>query len=94
MFRPVEVKALPNYKIWLRYSDGVEREVDLSQLVERGVFSAWNDYREFEKVHISPKHSVAWNNQLDLCPNNLYLEITGKTPEEVFPALQRKAVHT
>ena len=92
MFRPVEVKALPDYRIWLRYSDGVEGEVDLSRLVGRGVFLAWNDYREFEKVHIGPGHSVAWNDQLDLCPDSLYLEITGKTPEEVFPALRWEAV--
>ena len=28
MFKPVEVKALPNYRIWVKYSDGVQGEVD------------------------------------------------------------------
>ena len=30
MPRPVEVRALEPYRIWLRYDDGVEGEVDLS----------------------------------------------------------------
>ena len=40
---PVEVKALANYRLWLRYDVGAEGEVDLSDLAGRGVFSACND---------------------------------------------------
>ena len=43
MTKPVEVKALANLRIWLRYDDGTEGEVDLSDLALRGVFRAWND---------------------------------------------------
>lgn len=38
MVKPVEVKALPNYKLWVKYSDGVQGEVDLSHLVGRVSF--------------------------------------------------------
>jgi hypothetical protein len=38
-FRPLKVKALPNSKLWVKYSDGVEGEVDLSHLGGKGVFS-------------------------------------------------------
>ena len=36
--RPVEVRALEPYRIWLRYDDGAEGEVDLSYLAGDGVF--------------------------------------------------------
>ena len=42
--RPVEVRALEPYRIWLRYDDGVEGELDLSYLAGDGVFAAWEDH--------------------------------------------------
>jgi hypothetical protein len=36
MVRPVEVRRLARYRIWLRYQDGTEGEVDLSHLAGRG----------------------------------------------------------
>ena len=58
MARPIEVKALPNFRIWLRYDDGTEGEVDLSDLA------------------------------IDLCPDAMYLRLTGKSPEAIFPRLR------
>lgn len=87
MFRPIEVKPLPGYRLHVRYSDGVAGEVDLSDLVGRGVFAAWNDPRVFEQVAIGSGGEITWSDQIDLCPDAIYLEITGKRPEEVFQRL-------
>ena len=38
--RPVEVRALKPYRIWLSYDDGTEGEVDLSHLASRRLFAA------------------------------------------------------
>lgn len=38
MIKPIQVCALPNYRIYIKYSDGAEGEVDLSYLVGQGVF--------------------------------------------------------
>jgi Protein of unknown function (DUF2442) len=92
MFHPIEVKALSNYKIWIRFADGVEGEVDLSHLAGRGVFSAWQDPKVFQQVHIGSGGELAWSDELDLCPDSLYMKLTGKTPEDVFPGLARAAV--
>lgn len=85
MMRVVEIRALPDYKIWVRYEDGVEGEIDLSSYVGKGVFSAWNDPSFFEGVHVSPHGSIAWSDDIELCADSIYLELTGKKPEELFP---------
>jgi hypothetical protein len=86
--RPVEVRALPNYRIWLRYDDGVEGEVDVSEFKGRGVFAAWDDPEFFRAVRIAGHGAVEWGNEIDLCPDSLYLQLTGRSPEELFPALR------
>lgn len=88
MFKPIEVKALPNYKLWVKYSDGIEGEVDLSHLAGKGVFALWNDYAVFEQVYIGSSGEIAWSDEVDVCPDSTYMKITGKTPEQLFPNLQ------
>ena len=83
MIHPIEVKALEGYRLWLRYSDGVSGEVDLSDMAGRGVFEAWTAPGCFEQVHIAPHRAIAWNDDLELCPDALYLEITGKSFEDL-----------
>ena len=85
---PTEVKPLDNYRLWVKLSDGAEGIADLSEFVGKGVFALWNDYQEFQKVHIGPGGEIAWNDQIDMCPDAIYLKITGKKPEELFPKLQ------
>lgn len=93
MPKPTEVKPLDRYRLWIKYSDGIEGLVDLSDLAGEGVFALWNDYQEFEKVRIGPSGEIAWNDQIDLCPDSIYLKITGKKPEEVFPKLRQLTVY-
>ena len=88
MKQAVEVKALDGYRIWLRFADGVAGEVDLNHLAGRGVFKAWADRKVFESVRVDGSGAIAWNEDLDLCPDSLYLRLTGKTPEDLFPALK------
>ena len=70
--RPVEVRALEPYRIWLSYDDGTEGEVDLSHLAERRLFAAWSDPDFFADVRIELGGYVAWSDDLDLCPDALY----------------------
>ena len=93
MLKLVEVQPLPGYKLRLRYADGVEGEVDLSQLVGKGVFALWNDPATFQRVSIGSGGELRWSDEVDLCADALYMEITGKTPEEVFPSLRKAPAH-
>ncbi len=87
LVKPIDVKPLPNYRVYLKYADGVEGEVDLSDCVGEGVFGAWKDIVFFQQVHLGPGRQIRWNDEIELCPDALYLQLTGKTPEQVFPKL-------
>ena len=79
MYKLIQIKALPNYRLWVKFSDGVEGEADLSHLAGKGVFSLWNDYSAFEKVYIGKSGQIAWTDEIDICPDTIYMTITGKT---------------
>lgn len=86
MPKPIEVRALPDYRIWLRYDDGAQGEVDLSDFAGRGVFRVWQDPAVFRAVKLGSHGAIEWSPGLDLCPDAMYLRLTGKTVEEAFPA--------
>ena len=88
-----EVKPLEKYKLSLRFDDGVSGVVDLSDIAGRGVFEAWKRDGVFEQVRITKLGALEWPSNLDLCADALYLKLTGKQPEEVFPALRKHATH-
>ena len=67
--------------------------MDLSHLAGKGVFSIWNDPNAFESVRIGPSGEIMWSDEVDLCPDSLYMEIAGKSPEEVFPNLLKARVN-
>lgn len=65
------------YKIWIRFDDGLSGEVDLSHLVGKGVFAAWNSIEFFNSVHVDKEtDTVAWGDNLDLDPYVLRDKIT------------------
>jgi len=88
MFKIVEVKPLPEYRLQLRYENGAAGIVDLSHLVGRGVFAVWKDPHEFAKARIGEAGELKWGDNIDLCPDALYLEMTHQSPDEVFPNLK------
>ncbi len=93
MIKIISAKASADYKIWIQYSDGVEGEVDLSHLVGKGVFSAWKDANVFRNFQVKNGRFIIWTDEIDLCADSLYLEITGKTPENIFPKLRMENVN-
>ena len=85
MFRPTEVEPRDGYCIWLRYQDGTMGEIDMSHLAGRGVFKLWDERACFEMVRISSAGAVAWGEDVELCPDALYMQLTGKSVEDVMP---------
>ena len=85
--RPVAVETREGFCIWLKYDDGVEGELDLSDLAGMGVFKAWDDRAFFEGVHINEDGVVSWGAfdesgmELDIAPETSYAQILGITRE-------------
>ena len=67
--------------------------VDLSDLVGEGVFTLWCDPHIFEQVQIGSFGELAWLDKIDLCPDSLYLKVTGKKPEDIFPTLRCEPIY-
>jgi hypothetical protein len=92
MPKPIQVQPRTGYRIWIAYDDGVKGEVDLAHLAGKGVFALWNNRAAFEQVYIGENGQIAWSDEIDLCPDALYLEITGQSPEQLFPRLAAEGV--
>jgi hypothetical protein len=86
-------KALPDFRLELTFDTGESGVVDLSSFAGRGVFVAWERPGQFEKVSITDEGTVEWPEEIDMCPDSLYLRMTGKNAEDVFPALQNRVTH-
>lgn len=73
----VEVRALPKYRLFVRFVDGTEGEVDTSRMLfgERaGVFEHLRDEALFAEVFVGDG-AVTWPGELDLAPDAMYDEI-------------------
>lgn len=84
----LEARPLISFKIWLKFEDGTSGEVDLSHLAGKGVFALWKDYENFKKVSIEDNRQLAWSDEIDIDADSLYMKLTGKIPEELFPTLK------
>ncbi len=72
MPRLIAVKPLPRYRLWLRYADGTESEIDLSDPAGQGVFAAWEAPDFFQRAHLGPHGEVQWSEDIELCADALY----------------------
>ena len=76
MHRVTACKAEEDYRLWIRFDDGLEGSVFLGDLLEIGAFKLWCDVREFEKVSVDPETAtVTWQGGIRLDPDVLYQEL-------------------
>jgi hypothetical protein len=86
MNRPIKVEPLSNYRLRLTYSDGVQGSIDLAGDVGHGVFTPLADEAFFRTVHIGRFGQIAWSENLEICPDAAYREITGQVSREPLHA--------
>ena len=81
----VAVRPLDGSRLWLRFEDGVEGEINVQELVQlEGVFAPLQQRDFFAQVAVHPEiGTIFWPNGADLDPDVLYAEITGQ-PLPIF----------
>jgi hypothetical protein len=89
----IELSPQTKFRLFVRYDDGANGIVDLSGFAGRGVFAGWNEPGVFEQVRLAEAGHPEWPGGIYLCPDALYMQLTGKRPEEVFPILKTLPTH-
>lgn len=88
MNKVVDVRPLHDYRIWLRFSDGTQGDVDLSDLAGRGVFAAWADPNVFTAVRVEQGGGIEWPGEIDMCPRRAVLAADGQSGRRHLPQSQ------
>jgi len=73
-WRVAKVEPLPDYRLRVRFVDGTEGEVLLTNLINRaevGVFAQLRDEARFREAYVS-LGAVTWPGNLDLAPDAMY----------------------
>ena len=74
------VQVVPEFPVvHITFADGTKHTKDMSELMAKGgVFAALRDRDSFGQVRVA--HStVTWPGEVDLCPDSLYLDATGRS---------------
>jgi hypothetical protein len=67
------VKALNHHELELHFRTGEVRIFDMAPYFDKGDFSELKDAGLFNSVRAF-NGTVVWDNDLDMCPDTLYLE--------------------
>lgn len=76
----VEARPLSGYRVFLKFEDGCEGEVDLEKLIRfEGVFAPLADPARFAELRVHPElGTICWPNGADLDPDVLYSRVSAE----------------
>jgi hypothetical protein len=88
----VAVKPLEGYQLLLRFEDGIEGVVDISQLIQfSGIFAPLQDGAYFTTAQIHPElGTIVWENGADLDPDVLYALVARRSIPDYSSTAQPK----
>jgi len=80
----IEARPLGRHRLFLRFEDGVEGEVDIAAMIPfTGILAPLADPAYFAQVTTDPETgTISWPNGSDLDPDVLYAAITGVSVEQ------------
>ncbi|MBN1393812.1 MAG: DUF2442 domain-containing protein [Pirellulales bacterium] len=87
----VEARSLDGRRLFLKFEDGIEGEVDVAEMIRfEGVFAPLAERDYFLRVRVNPEiGTVYWPNEADLDPDVLCSQVTGKEIPHLTGALAR-----
>ena len=71
--RPMEVKALENYLIYIKFKNGEEKIYDMKDNLKFRFYKNLKDINNFKNVYISGIN-IEWKTGEDIAPENLYYD--------------------
>lgn len=86
------VKVLDGFRVLLKFSDGVSKEIDLEKYLHGPVFEEIrNDPKVFRKVRIDRYiGTICWPGDVDIAPDTLRYDLTPVWMEEEAEAAKSK----
>jgi len=76
MLKVTDAKYVRDYVVWLRFSDGIEGEVDLRDQLFGEIFEPLKDKEFFKQFVLHPDWlTITWPNGADFAPEFLYSAI-------------------
>ncbi len=85
LHRVTECKASQDYRLWIRFDDGLEGSVFLGNLLEVRAFRGWRDVERFCRVAVDPAAAtVVWDDGIQLDPDILYQDLLSGRPGKGF----------
>jgi hypothetical protein len=69
-----DARPLPDYRLWVRFSDAIEGEIDLKDFIAsdvRPIVVALRGQAAFSAIRVE-MDTVVWSNGFDLAPEFLY----------------------
>lgn len=73
LIRVTDVKLIHDFVVWVRFNDGVEGEVDLTDELDGPVFEPLKDPGFFAQLRVDPDvHTLVWPNGADFAPEFLH----------------------
>ena len=71
-----EAKYRREYRIWVRFADGIEGEIDLKDELWGEVFESLKDKAMFESFSLNQElETIVWSNGADFAPEFLYQKL-------------------
>lgn len=66
-----DAKDLDGYRVWVKFNDGTEGQIDLENELEGPVFEPLKDPEYFKQFTLEG-HTLTWPNGADFAPEHLY----------------------
>ena len=66
-----EAKYLDDHRVWLKFSDGADGQVDLKNELDGSIFEQLKNPEYFKQFTLEG-HTLAWPNGADFAPEHLH----------------------
>lgn len=77
----IDVRPAGDWRIWVKFEDGVQGEVDISSLRGKPRFLPLEDEAFFNRVHVHPDEKVvSWGADMEIGPVGMY-DMLARKPE-------------